>query len=277
MKIADGRSPPRRSWKRRRAFVLLALSVVACSGARAPARDSEPERLDVGADSSFDRDSVSEAAFSDAGSDVLTIDSDVSMDAVSVGDASPDGCGEAGTSMSDGSCIWSGTPGDCGACPYGPFSTPTCVCGRCGLLCAAAHGNCDGDPANGCEADLTQPAACGSCANDCLTMSIAGCSWQPDGAMCGVDCPSGTTRCGSQCTNLSSDPNHCGTSCATRQLCPAPTFGTAACTGGACNFMCYCGYHPCASACVSDADATHCGASCVACAPGTTCVAGACR
>jgi hypothetical protein len=37
----------------------------------------------------------------------------------------------------------------------------------CAPTCSAGFGNCDGNPDNGCEADLTTPAACGACGNVC--------------------------------------------------------------------------------------------------------------
>jgi hypothetical protein len=38
----------------------------------------------------------------------------------------------------------------------------------CGMAdCATGRADCDGDPSNGCEADLLAPATCGSCGNAC--------------------------------------------------------------------------------------------------------------
>ncbi len=59
--------------------------------------------------------------------------------------------------------------GDCGrACPLPPYSRATCVAGACGFACDAPRTDCDGDAANGCEADLASDAAhCGSCETAC--------------------------------------------------------------------------------------------------------------
>jgi hypothetical protein len=43
-----------------------------------------------------------------------------------------------------------------------------CVLGRCQLVaCEFGWQDCDGRAENGCERDITQPSACGSCAREC--------------------------------------------------------------------------------------------------------------
>jgi hypothetical protein len=37
----------------------------------------------------------------------------------------------------------------------------------CKPVCSSGFGDCDGNPSNGCEVDLTTPSACGACGNVC--------------------------------------------------------------------------------------------------------------
>lgn len=63
---------------------------------------------------------------------------------------------------------------NCGACgrvcatPRGTTQN-TCVMGACVPVCAAQFGDCDGDTANGCEAELNTDDRCGSCVAVCLS------------------------------------------------------------------------------------------------------------
>ncbi len=136
----------------------------------------------------------------------------------------------------------------CGdVCPFGPFSTPVCIGGRCGLVCSSEHADCDGNPANGCEADLTTATTCGSCALNCPAGFV--CGRRAGAATCNVGCPAGQVVCGAfgaSCAVLASDPNHCG-SCGI--VCPAPLHGIATCTVGSCGIACYCGYAASGGAC----------------------------
>jgi hypothetical protein len=65
--------------------------------------------------------------------------------------SNPAHCGRCGTS--------------CGTPNYGRGE---CSEGGCTILCNTAHGNCDGNPANGCEADFTTDTRhCGGCGRAC--------------------------------------------------------------------------------------------------------------
>lgn len=60
--------------------------------------------------------------------------------------------------------------GSCGhVCQFDPTnSTPTCGGGKCGLSCAQLTADCNGNLADGCEADIrTDPKNCGTCKNVC--------------------------------------------------------------------------------------------------------------
>ncbi len=65
--------------------------------------------------------------------------------------------------------------GRCGArCTDRPSSHATCVAGACAIACDADRADCDHDPVNGCEVDLSSDRAnCGACGARCLLASDA--------------------------------------------------------------------------------------------------------
>ncbi len=121
-------------------------------------------------------------------------------------DAGPDAC----ASSTVGNC--------CGvACPVPDGGAgATCVAGVCGFLCAAGRGDCDGNPANGCETDTATSAShCGACGAPCAAGRYC------VGSACVTACPAGLGDCNMQredgCeTDLRTDRTNCG-SC--RNLC----------------------------------------------------------
>jgi hypothetical protein len=91
-------------------------------------------------------------------------------------DAPQDACGY---SLCGGACIDTQTdPHHCGSCDRDCAALPNvtgasvrCEAGACVIppgACDGARGDCDGDAANGCEADLTRPETCGACATRCV-------------------------------------------------------------------------------------------------------------
>ncbi|MFO0648592.1 MAG: hypothetical protein U0326_20290 [Polyangiales bacterium] len=67
--------------------------------------------------------------------------------------------------------------GACGArCPTPAHTTVACASGMCvPTACEAGFGDCDGDPANGCEADLATDALhCGGCGQTCTRLNVTG-------------------------------------------------------------------------------------------------------
>jgi hypothetical protein len=63
-----------------------------------------------------------------------------------------------------------GNCGHCGnACPVRPNArAAVCLKGQCGSQCQPGFGDCNGNPLDGCEADLLRdPADCGACGNAC--------------------------------------------------------------------------------------------------------------
>jgi hypothetical protein len=105
--------------------------------------------------------------------------------------------------------------GACGrACPTAAHATATCAAGVCGTRCSAGFGDCDGDPATGCEVDLrTSVPNCGRCGGACAVANgTAGCS----AGVCAVaGCASGRGNCDGSAANgcetdLATSPAHCG-------------------------------------------------------------------
>lgn len=70
------------------------------------------------------------------------------------------GC-EADIKRSTASC------GGCGRRCVNEHGSAACVDGRCQATCLPGYSDCDGDPANGCETDLSAPEHCGSCGARC--------------------------------------------------------------------------------------------------------------
>jgi hypothetical protein len=79
-------------------------------------------------------------------------------------------------------------PANCGACgvvcTVGPRALPVCIEGRCLRACRVGYGECDGDPATECEAEvLVDPCRCGGCDRACAEgeFCVAGmCQGRPD-------------------------------------------------------------------------------------------------
>jgi hypothetical protein len=95
------------------------------------------------------------------------------------------------------------TPVHCGGCsqPCAPFQGfGTCAGGLCTVAaCNLGFGNCDLDPANGCETLLVTPTDCGDCGVPCLVDHA-----EPtcDAGECGVDtCHPGFGDCDGESTN----------------------------------------------------------------------------
>jgi hypothetical protein len=152
-------------------------------------------------------------------------------------------------------------------------ASPTCSSGVCAIgACDKGWGDCDQQPADGCEVDLTSTHEhCGSCPNACgSTLVCLQGSCQPN---CGA-----LTDCNGSCVDLSTNPAHCS-SCA--HSCTVPSHGKATCAAGQCGSTCDTGYHACGGQCDDDTSVNSCGTSCTPCpAPPpngvATCSAGQC-
>lgn len=176
----------------------------------------------------------------------------------------------------------------CGGCDM-PCASPAnsvgvCAAGTCDFVCDAGFDDCDGDPANGCETDLSQITDCGTCDNVCNYPSgVAAC----DGTSCSLmGCLPGFDNCDgiieNGCEADLSSVMSCGT-CG--MACTAPANASATCDGTTCGFTCDMGFEDCdgmaANGCEADlsSDMT-CGTcmnSCSGATPlcsGGTCVSG---
>ncbi|NCQ59708.1 MAG: hypothetical protein GW913_03445 [Myxococcales bacterium] len=146
-------------------------------------------------------------------------------------------------------------PAHCGSCANDCTALPGvtgAACGGAGLCtfrsCATGLADCDGDPTNGCEADITSPTRCGSCINDCTGGGLTPAS-TCTGSLCNVVCPAGYMDCngvpGDGCeihTDL--DPMHCG-GCGVGFACSTPPRSTAKCSAGLCGTLCELDYGDC--------------------------------
>ena len=144
------------------------------------------------------------------------------------------GC-EADTRISASHC------GRCAnACTGTAGAAGTCRVGACVVTCSAGFADCDGDAANGCEADLSQSDHCGACATRCTgERGLCLVAMDPGTAArsysCQPSCPAGTTTCGTRCTDLQSDPASCGRCDA---ACPTGVGANATCDAGRCGLRC---------------------------------------
>ena len=113
-------------------------------------------------------------------------------------------------------------PENCGMC--GHSCTPmhvdnkACAQGQCGYhQCDTDYGDCDGDPANGCETCLTCTTTnCGGCGIDCLAVHTTDLTCSNSGTCDWTTCTMGWANCDSSadngCETADSDTT-CGTSC----------------------------------------------------------------
>jgi hypothetical protein len=166
--------------------------------------------------------------------------------------------------------------------------TPVCNAGACAVAsCDTGYGNCDLDPANGCETNLnTSTTNCGKCNASC---SVANGTPACNLGKCDIaSCKAGFDDCNADpsdgCeTNINKDTTNCGkcgTSCVVAN-------GTPACTAGACSISaCGANYADCnklaTDGCESDTrvDKANCGACGNVCnsTNGTaSCVASTCK
>ncbi len=171
----------------------------------------------------------------------------------------------------------------CGACGRAcapPHAIGACSTGLCGVVaCEAGWGDCNGDPSDGCEVDLTSTAsACGTCGTSCRPANGTGvCT----AGRCGIaSCDAGYGSCDGNATNGCETPLNINSNCgACGTICAAGTF----CSGGACVAACTTPTSYCAGTQTCNdlsGDPLNCGACGRTCAVPTnatsTCAASAC-
>ena len=194
-----------------------------------------------------------------------------------------------GTAANGCETITTGDPlhcGSCSPCPGRASAVASCVSSACVYTCAPGTDDCDGDPSNGCEADLSAPSTCGACTHPCSAAPFASAACGPGGT-CGIACNAGRDDCDGDAlngceTDLTANDANCG-GCGA--VCAATAGTTAACADSVCTRTCAGGLLDCdgdlSNGCEVNpvADPLHCG-TCAACAsvPGATasCSAGAC-
>lgn len=198
----------------------------------------------------------------------------------------------SGTTNCSGSCVnTASTVHNCGACGHVcdlPNAIAGCVQGTCVIAsCNQGFADCNNNPVDGCETDLTTIQNCGACGNQCTVANgTAVCS---SGNCAIASCNSGYANCdfnyGTGCeVNTNTDTQNCG-ACGT--VCTVKN-GTAGCTGGRCVIAtCNPGYADC-NANYSDGcevnlntDTQNCGGCGMVCRPGPnvagyTCSSGSC-
>lgn len=130
-------------------------------------------------------------------------------------------------------------------CPSLAHASRSCTASGCGFVCDTGWDSCDGNAANGCEADLTSLSHCLTCNNACATAphSSATCT----GSGCGIACDPGWGSCDGNTANgcetdLTTTVAHCG---ACGQACTNRPNSTATCTSSQCGFACLASYEDC--------------------------------
>ncbi|MFW5920276.1 MAG: hypothetical protein ACOCUS_00450 [Polyangiales bacterium] len=133
-----------------------------------------------------------------------------------------------------------GTLTDCtscgNACIY-EHASAVCETDGCALEdCVSGWGDCNSDPDDGCEQDLSSPDHCGMCDNPCGSDEV--CS----GDACAESCGDTETDCDGACVDTMTSISHCGG-------CDMPCerdHATAECEGGTCAIdTCDSGYGNC--------------------------------
>ncbi len=173
-----------------------------------------------------------------------------------------------GQRMCHGSCVGVTDPtygcGDpsCEPCKAG-HGTPACQGNKCVVhSCDKGYADCNQDPADGCEVDLSKATSCGACNAVCPAASPV-CAPAGDGFQCTTGCaPDAPLLCGNECVSPLTSVNHCG-DCNVR--CPDVDHGQAVCASGACTFTCKPSYHACGGRCVVNTDPAACGPTCAVC------------
>jgi len=182
----------------------------------------------------------------------------------------PDGCeADLGTVTTCGDCTT--------ACDDPVRASGMCTDLGCDFTCESGWADCNDDPSDGCEVDLSSTGHCGDCFVEC-----SGGTPLCDGSSCIASCSSPTpTLCGASCVNTDTNTSHCG---GCDFPCPDPGHASPTCTAGSCGFTCDPGWDDCnmlaGDGCETDirtlTDCGSCGTSCEAAHGTATCATGIC-
>jgi hypothetical protein len=189
-------------------------------------------------------------------------------------------CPAGSATLCGGACVDTATDLlHCGACdrPCARDHAATrCIAGACMLgACDPGWGDCDGDPATGCETSLATTSDCGSCDRACTAPT--GCS---SGASCVEgECAYGPATAATVCraaVDVCDAVETCGgaLSCGADVLAPAGTTCRAPACAGDLAEACTGSAAACPPACGCSAEACCAGS---ACATGLACRGGVCR
>ncbi len=145
-------------------------------------------------------------------------------------------------------------PNNCGACnnvcPTGGNGTATCTNGMCGLDCPAGTGDCNGNPADGCEVNTqTSVTHCGACDHACSNTNASNVACTA--GACVPTCMAGFGNCATPMapamddgceTNTGTAADHCG---ACGRACSGTNVASRSCVGGVCDSACDIGFANC--------------------------------
>jgi hypothetical protein len=162
--------------------------------------------------------------------------------------------------------------------------TAACNNGACEIAaCDAGFDDCDGDPNNGCEADLNSVDTCGACGTTC---SFANASAQCQGGSCVMGaCDANFDDCDGDTSNGCEADLRSAKTCGTCSRECSNAHGSTRCSGGTCVPSCDASWDDCdgdaANGCETDLSTTSncgsCGNTCGASGGSATCVAGQCE
>ena len=134
----------------------------------------------------------------------------------------------------------------------------TCVV----AACDPGFADCDKNPANGCEADLSKATSCGAC-NAVYPATAPVCAPSAGTFACTTGCPANAPLlCGAECVDPATSENHCG---GCNIACPVVANSTSACNAGQCTFTCNAGFNKCGAGCTVATDPAACGPACTVC------------
>jgi hypothetical protein len=175
----------------------------------------------------------------------------------------PTGFGDCDGNPANGCESMLNTPDNCGACgkicqQLGGSNACVLEGGSyvCKPSCDATHADCDGNPADGCETDLSSTQSCGACMSFCTNAhGSTACGQSGSSWACQPTCAAGWSACGAPAagcaTQTDSDSDHCG---ACSRPCSTANASARNCAGGVCRPTCNAPYADCSTPTAPAAD-----------------------